>query len=325
LLIGGYFGYISRMIEPLQKRRYAKVLTQPLAFELLKLNNARKWHYQNILNCCHTGLAQDGKLTMHYCKSRLCLVCARIKTANMLNKYYPDLKGRDMRMVTLTSKNVPLKGLSERIAFMKEKMMYVRRLNTRVVGTPINGLYTIEITYNTTSRTYHPHVHMLLEASADKCHWFTDMWMKQCSKHGVKVSLKGQHIGERLTNPTQLLEIFKYVTKYPRGKELKDLKNLKTTATMVDRILTSIHNKRMVVTFGNVRAQDEEQREESVYSINPEDCQGSYSWQKENWYSQETGEELVPIKIPTTPKVRREREYVDTCPAPPQDAWELVH
>jgi hypothetical protein len=310
------------MIEPLQKRRYAKWLTQPLALELLKLDNERKWHYQNILNCCHTGLVSEGRIKMHYCKSRLCLVCARIKTASMLNKYYPDLKNRKMRMVTLTSANVPLKELSGRVAFMKEKFMYVRRLNTRVTGTPINGLYTIEITFNPVSRTYHPHIHMLLEASADKCHWITDMWMKQCVKHSVKVSLKGQHIGERLTNPSQLLEVFKYVTKYPRGKELKDLKNLKTTATMIDRILTSIHNKRMVVTFGDIRAHDEEQREESVYSVNPEDYQGSYLWQSENWYSNITGEELVPISIPTSKRALKPVEYKEVVPEPPRDAWE---
>ena len=315
------------MIETLQKRRYAKWLTQPLVKELLVLDNPRKWHYQNITNCCSTGFIEDDRIKMHYCKSRLCLVCARIKTASMLNKYYPDLKGRDMRMVTLTSRNVPLKELKDRIAFMKQQLMYVRRLNTRVVGVAMNGLYTVEVTYNPTSKTYHPHVHALLEASADKAHWFVHQWLLACKKHGIRASVRGQHIGQRLTNPKQLLEIFKYVTKFPHGKELKDLKTLRQTAKMVDAIMVAIHNKRMVITFGNIRAHDESQHEVSTITLDTK-YEAPFSWASDNWYDQITGEELVPIKIPSRKVIKykgKDKVYHTEVPGVPKDAWELKH
>jgi hypothetical protein len=205
-----------------------------------------------------------------------------------MNQYQKVLESKNMQFVTLTIPNVKEAELRGAIEQMKSDFLQIRRKWTRD-GHNLNGLYTTEVTYNWKSDTYHPHIHALIEMPGIKAQYFITDWLKWNEKRGVILSRRAQD-----TRPADIgafSEVFKYAIKFDYGLPDENGKiRLKYTAQAVDNILSAIWGKRMVITFGDVRALDEEYQEESILTL--EQPNVVYQWYTEDWYSLTTGDSL---------------------------------
>ena len=277
------------VLQKLKRRAKTKYLQSSVLGSLIDLNNERKSHYLKATQCCNVGAVQDKKLFMFYCKSRVCQVCNRNRSGRLMNQYMKTLEQRQMRFVTLTIPNVDEERLADSVAQMKHAFLRIRR-KWAYQGRNLNGLYTTEITYNWKADTYHPHIHALIECTADESLYIIADWFAYWDKRGIKLSRYAQD--ERPADKGAFSEVFKYAIKFDYGLPDENGKiRLKYTAQAVDNILAAIWGKRMVITFGDVRALDEEYQEEAILQWHEEN--DAYIWHTHDWWSVTTGEALA--------------------------------
>lgn len=162
-----------------------------------------------------------------YCRDRLCPVCnwrlsikrygQMTQLMSALYNAYPDLT---YSKITLTVQNVVPDQLDQRLQTMQQAWCRVRQqrwARRELVG----WARSIEVTYNPTANTLHPHYHIIAitygQAAAGK---LIDEWMDQARKLGMVVSYSAQHcdnIVERHEEGASLAgavcEVFKYMVK----------------------------------------------------------------------------------------------------------------
>lgn len=154
----------------LQKRARSKFFSLALAKELADLNSPLKNAYVRTM-CCTDIITQTGnKLISTYCGARWCITCSRIRTAKMINKYEPHLVGMyEPHFITLTVPNITgeVKTINSSI---KEIQQFLRKTFDRLRkdGIKYRGFRKIEITYNETAGSFHPHIHILTDGSINK-------------------------------------------------------------------------------------------------------------------------------------------------------------
>lgn len=153
--------------EVLKKRARSKYFSFALAKELADLNSPLQRSYVRTLSCTDI-ITQDGnKLKSTYCGARWCITCNRIRTAKMINKYEPHLALMfEPHFITLTVPNITgeVKTINSSI---KEIQQFLRKTFDRLRkdGVKYRGFRKIEITYNETKGTFHPHIHILTDGS----------------------------------------------------------------------------------------------------------------------------------------------------------------
>lgn len=289
--------------KKLRARARVKYLQSNVLGSLIDLDNERKSHYLKATACCRGGVISEGKLTMRYCKSRVCQLCNRNRSGRLINAYSEQLKGRKYKFITLTLPNCKGEDLKRTIEEMKIVFLYVRRKFARE-NRVINGLYTIETTYNWKSDTYHPHIHSLIDLDVVESFELTKQWIAAWEKRGIRCSTQAQNI--KNADERAISEVFKYAIKFDttvvndNGKTV-----LKYSAESIDTMVEAVWGKRMVITFGDIRALDEEYQEEAV--IKWESDYDVYLWSICDWYSITTGEALSGYTPSELPKARRRR------------------
>ncbi len=105
----------------------------------------------------------------NFCRERMCSVCAWRRQARFLATTEPVLQKIDIEtsgkakyiFITLTAKNCKGKDLSAEITHLLKAWdrLYKRKPFTKC---SLGGIRNIEVTYNKNSRTFHPHLHILL-------------------------------------------------------------------------------------------------------------------------------------------------------------------
>ena len=281
--------------NPIHLRKLRKITNYDLLGGLIDLNNDRADHYKKATACCSSAEVKEGKVVMRYCRSRVCAICASVKTATLMNRYQSEFERYgEKQLVTLTAKAVNKEELKDRIKLMK-KQLQLLRLKSRREGVNLSGIYSIEVTYNEKADTYHPHIHSIVVGTAFHGKWVTNLWYFYCIKNGLECSLKAQDY--RHCDEKAFKEVFKYITKFKKNDG--STQNPK----VIDTIVSATWGQRSIITFGDVRAQDEEIQEVATY-----DCEAiegdiflwSYSEkvQEADWYSIQTGEALSPLIKP---------------------------
>ena len=289
--------------KKLRARARVKYMQTGVLQSLIDLNNERQSHYLKATTCCRGAVVTEGKLTMRYCRSRVCQVCNRNRSGRLINSYGEQIKQGSYRFLTLTIPNVSDIQLKEAIEEMKIVLLYIRRKFARD-SRQLNGLYTIETTYNWMSDSYHPHIHCLIDAEVEECFEIVKQWINAWGKRGVKCSPQAQDI--RKADDGALSEVFKYAIKFDYTMARSDGKAiLKYSAEAIDTILSAIWGKRMVITFGNIRAVDEDYQEEAVLNWSEEN--DVYLWSVCDWFSITTGEALSDFTPSEVPNNRRRR------------------
>jgi len=243
------------------KKARAKVLTNAITRKLLDANtesdpSRQKMGYTSPNTkayfrtfACNQYLFQDGyKVTSHYCKNRWCIVCNRIRAANLINGYLPSLgELQDKQFVTLTIPNCKGRELPEKIhemyqAFVKVKGQ-LKKAYQKGTLPQFNGLRKIECTYNPKSRTFHPHYHLIVEGR-EMAQELVKRWLKQFPE----ASIKAQDIREATEGSE--LEMFKYFTKLFNEGEID--------GKALDTIFVAIKGRRIFQNYGKVKKVSED-------------------------------------------------------------------
>ena len=158
------------------KRAKAKFLSFQLAKSLAELNSPMKQKYINTLHCGNDIIQRGDKLTSKYCGNRWCLVCNRIRTGKLINKYL-DLSAylKGSVFVTLTVKNIKAVNIEdeqERRETMRDLRFMQRRMfrhfakiqdMLRKNGVKLKGIRSYECIPARTFDGVRPHIHWKID------------------------------------------------------------------------------------------------------------------------------------------------------------------
>jgi hypothetical protein len=301
-------------LKDLKKRARSKWYTDAVVSKLKYLpNTILKKYYSHAWNCC-CKLYQNGqKLSARWCNTRICHQCNRLRTAKLMNGYIDQLGNlTDLDFVTLTRKNCTKEELKDVVLDMLKKASLIQRYIREKLKIEINGIRKLEITYNSVTKTFHPHLHYLVDKGAG--HILVDEWLKRnigvTQKQGwdknKKCFVDIQDV--RKADQKSLNEIFKYSTKIMSHKTGQIIFHLEA----IDTIMEAMYKRRSIQTFGKIKKVDEEIDGEELNAQKYEELEDTnggiieWIWIKNDWISGETGNKLTgydPSKI--------ELEFID--------------
>lgn len=170
-----------------------------------------------------------GHIMIEYvkrCRDRLCPICnwrlsiqrygqmSQIMTA--LYNAYPEAA---YSLVTLTVRNCKPESLKDQLSGMQKiwgKITPQRWFRKGVIG----WARSLEITYNSVSKTFHPHYHILMMGYETAPRDVVSDWIRLCSEAGYTAVTKAQHVDDIVTHHTEgatlaksICETFKYMVK----------------------------------------------------------------------------------------------------------------
>lgn len=281
-------GQLPTGLKILQKRARSKWYTQGVVGGLLGVDSKLHKYYQRAYFCCDELIQKGDRIHTKYCDTRLCNVCNRIRTAKMMLGYISQLEGRSLEFVTLTVPNVDGASLLSTIEGMTKQATGIQRVFRERRGIQMNGIRKLEITYNATMSTYHPHFHFLVDGGHGQA--LIDEWLVRYPK----ANRQAQDC--RPANRESLNELFKYTTKIIALKK----QNFVVYVKAVDTIMTSLYGKRCFQPFGDIRKVKEEVVDElagQVYDGVPVYEFMSWGWNECDWVN-EYGETLTGYVSP---------------------------
>ena len=269
-------------------KQRSKMISFALARKLSELESPLKKSYVNTLFCNSQIEKQIHSVTSKYCKNRVCPLCNRIRTAQLISAYVPEFQSwEDLSFVTLTIPNIPGKDLRDSILEMErafKKLVDVFRKREQ----PLKCVRKLEVTWNPKTDEFHPHFHIISEGLRGD---IIALW-----KHYLpEIDYQGQDI-KRATEGSAK-ELFKYFSKVVfKGK---------FDAKALDTILQSVAGKRVFRSYGfklskeMETAQEIEKLESQILTLKyyQNKSDGLYQWinDEKTWIS-EAGEILHPYK-----------------------------
>jgi len=284
----------------LLKRARAKYLTNAIVFQLGNVEESPlNKSYWNTFHCAKVITKVGNEVTSSYCKNRWCMVCNRIRTAQLINAYQPIIsEWQDKHFLTLTIPNVKGKVLHLAIERMNRVMRQIqatikKRHQRKKLSFPkIQGLKKLECTYNPVRDDYHPHFHIITDSYYGAVE-IKEEWLKRM----VAAKDVAQHISK--ADDKTAIELFKYFTKVltkTGGKENE--KKYKIEPYVLDTIFRSIRRVRTFEPFGfrKARVDDGNSNSDSVdsddYTTEQVLDSISYQWEQEfaDWVDFESGE-----------------------------------
>lgn len=262
--------------KSLQKRARSKWYTQGIVGGLMYLKTPLRKYYQRAYYCNNLIIQEGETLRSTYCNTRICNVCNRIRTAKMMNGYISQLEGRELWFVTLTVPNVNADELRSTIKRIQSEVVKMMRVFRERRGIRFNGIRKIEVTYNQYTKTYHPHVHLLVD-SPGQC--LVNEWLKR--------NPTANRIAQdcRRADEGSLHELFKYATKVIGHKEEKLIVYVKA----LDIIITSLFGLRSFQPFGDIRKVTEDvddSLKKEIYENIPVYDFMNWTWNECDWVSE---------------------------------------
>ena len=135
-----------------------KMTTQKLMLSLIEVAEVKEtpeliYAYRNTYKCLSKVYFANGKLYGKYCKNRFCLICCRIRKAELIHKYLPEISTwENAHFLTLTTKSVCADQLDQRInemftAFTKIKDKF-RKWHTKGKSIKLMGVKSLECEFN---------------------------------------------------------------------------------------------------------------------------------------------------------------------------------
>jgi hypothetical protein len=150
----------------------------------------------------------DGTLRQYWCGYRWCAACGAIRTARAIAAYGPQVsQWKAAQLVTLTVPNVSGGALRQTVRDMHHAFATLTRAMRRRFGRDgLRMIRTTEVTYNSGSDSYHPHMHLLVDgavvAEILRDEWLVRWPTARRVAQDVRPADKGS-----------VLEVFKYATK----------------------------------------------------------------------------------------------------------------
>jgi len=274
--------------DNLRKRARSKWFTAKIVAPMIYLDSSMKKYYQRAFFCGHKITQNNAVLTSKYCDTRICHVCARIRTAKLIKGYVNQLKEMGkLEFVTLTLPNVPENELRNTVEFMNNTIVKIIR-SFRRYGDKISGIRKLEITYNAVTNTYHPHFHVIVNNQGSE---LVNKWLSKVKT----ANIAAQDI--RDCDENSFNELFKYTTKIVCRKR----DEIKVYISALDVIMRTLKGKRCIQPFGVIKKVDEEVNNGLVseeYQDIPEYDTVEWLWNEDNWYNVENGEMLTSFTVP---------------------------
>lgn len=258
--------------------------------------------YRNTMYCASNLIQQGGRLVSHYCKNRWCLVCSRMRTAMLIDAYLPRLRQCDeLYFLTITRPNVPADVLSRELGDMQKIFRHIMqsRKMRQYIANGVIGIRKTECTYNSVRDDYHPHFHIMV-SSKDAAEYILRMWMKL----SPSADIKAQCLRKVTDLESGVKELFKYFTKLI-GRDKKGHQYF--DAVHMNVVFESMVGKRVFQRFGSNAAWsceeiDEDNIEQEAALNGPGQDGDVWQWLKSSeyfgYYSVDTGEALVEVKVP---------------------------
>jgi plasmid rolling circle replication initiator protein Rep len=168
------------------------------------------------------------------CRDRLCPLCKWRLSVKRYTLMIPVMRrvlevceGKRYSFITLSVKNCKAADISATVKKMTK--IWNTTINRRTLKREIKGFArSFEITYNTETKEFHPHFHVIAVWDGVPCH--DDMinaWLQIASREGLIADIKAQNGYEILVGEGEdrditgaVLETFKYETKH---KDLQEM------------------------------------------------------------------------------------------------------
>lgn len=179
------------------------------------------------------------------CKHRCCPVCGSIKASQTTQKILAKLSPTsDLRFLTLTikSSNQPL---NEQIDHVLRSFRRLRQTLTWK-RTQSGGVATLQITYNQTTRRWHPHLHVLSEGNYVNHADLRSAWLRSTGDSSI-VHIESVHDRSKQT---------KYVCRYVASNS--DLTGWPDEA--LDEYVEALRSRRSLMVFGSLHQRRVESR-----------------------------------------------------------------
>jgi len=235
--------------ETLTRRAKAKFITNGLIFPLIDLNSPLKNSYWRTWHCTSVLLQEGHKLTSKYCNNRWCIVCNRIRTAKMINKYYPVIKSElpDLHFTTLTFPNVKGEDLEQAISDMISNFQRIKNKMRMRDKIKIKGIRKLECTVNYRRRDFNPHLHFLMDGRGP-----AELLQKEWLLRYPQAYHKAQKILK--ADDGSIIELLKYTTKLVHKDDYTKLDNNQIQIGIhpeeLDTIFQAVRNRRTYQPFG---------------------------------------------------------------------------
>lgn len=150
----------------LAKRALSKFYSINLAKALADVPGSKlKGQYIKSSECAQDIIIEGDKVTSNYCGYRWCRTCNRIRAAKLIDKYSFWLDAMQQPyFVTLSLRNVSKAAdLKETNKFILHTAHQIKD-TLRKAGLVLYGFRKFEITINSSSFSFHPHLHFILDA-----------------------------------------------------------------------------------------------------------------------------------------------------------------
>jgi hypothetical protein len=197
-----------------------------------------------------------------------------------MNGYIDQIMSlNDMEFVTLTIPNCNKNDLNYNVdIIIKQISLIIRNLREKK-GIKVSGIRKLEITYNLSTDTYHPHLHLLVDKNLG-CH-FVDQWLKRMPT----AKREGWDYRKKCMVPLQVVqkadknslsEIFKYTTKIIVSKKGE----MNVYIRPLNVIMESLYKRRCFQPFGIIKmvSEDVDELDGKVYEDLKDNGGGITEW-----------------------------------------------
>lgn len=233
------------------RKYHTNQILGPLLYYAKENNKPLHNHYQKVWYCNSELDQVNNTLKGHYCNSRACHTCNRIRTAKQINHYLPLLEksvknGKKIAFATLTIPNVSEFELENSIKLMKKQLSLIQRVLGERRGMIVKGIIKLEVTWNFKLRNFHPHFHILSD-SYEYNKALIEEWLIRF-KTADKKAQDNRHANYK----EGLKELFKYSTKIieTNKKSKEDKKIAHVNIYALDVILTALFKQKTIIAFG---------------------------------------------------------------------------
>jgi len=175
------------------------------------------------------------RLTADNCHDRWCVPCARLRSATLRVNLASHISPTPHRLLTLTVRHND-QPLSDQLDALRDAFSNLRRTKiwkSKVLG----GIAFLEITYNRSSKTWHPHLHAILEGSFLPVVPLRAAWSRETDGSMIL------HITLIRDHNRAIDYVAKYATKPYSHKIIRD-------PILLAVLISAMHNRRTHLTFG---------------------------------------------------------------------------
>lgn len=202
-----------------------------------------------------TVQGKEKVTSANFCRLRLCPLCQRrksLKTYAEISRLVAALPSRTWVHIVLTLRNVSAAELQQTIDKLFKDSTALLRKNSQMQNAFNGALRCLEVTYNSESKTFHPHLHILL--TGDKSlnnnsrKRISRKLLQQLWKEAAQLDYLPQVHIDYTVDEGVVAEIAKYCVK-PLELQLPSDER----AQVIEQLYTVLHGRRLVQSYGEIR------------------------------------------------------------------------